>query len=88
MITVRHRKRRPMGYGWLLYVLMVHVEELISTHSMGNVGSYHTKFKDHCKAGSTVSLSDSYLVLQRVLTKLVGQVQCPTAHELGHHHSL
>lgn len=32
--------------GGCFYVLMVHVEELISTHSMGNVGSYHTKFKD------------------------------------------
>lgn len=32
--------------GDCFYVLMVHVEGLISTRSMGSAGSYHTKFKD------------------------------------------
>lgn len=34
------------------YVLMEHVEGLISTHSMGRAGSYHTRFKDPLRSQS------------------------------------
>lgn len=41
--------------GDCFYVLMVRVEGLISTHSMGNSGSYHTKFKDPLQSQSRLN---------------------------------
>lgn len=37
------------------YVLLVHVEGLISTHSMGSTGGYHTKFKDSLQSQSRLA---------------------------------
>lgn len=77
--------------GDCFYILMVHVEGLISRHSMGKAGSHHTKFKEPLQSRlNCFCLRFLFGALKGVnKTFRTNRFSArPIAHELGHHHSL